>query len=165
MKKLTASLEAGDIASYNQTVKNNEIATDQKTMRIKKEAVKSEAVIVEKEFKSTTKHYDIDRFKFIFHDDSVFLDITDKVKEHFTFTDEDDRRLLVTNFYSKKFTRHSVNNINTSKISKIDIGWHDTFYRVTLHLKKASKYDFTQTESGVYIKIRDRQFLAGPVSH
>ena len=83
----------------------------------------------------------------------MFLGITDKVKDHYTFTDPNGHKLLVVDAYSDQFTKHSVNYINTSKISKIDVGWHNTFYRVTLHLKELSNYTFKQTQSGIYINI------------
>ncbi|WP_419662305.1 WD-40 repeat domain protein [Desulfosarcina variabilis str. Montpellier] len=153
VEQLTTSIAAGDIASYNKIIKQNKTETKQAIERIKKEAVQSDATIVENEFKGTQQQFAIDRIKFIFHDDSVFLGITDKVKDHYTFTDPNGHKLLVVDAYSDQFTKHSVNYINTSKISKIDVGWHNTFYRVTLHLKEISNYTFKQTQSGIYINI------------
>ena len=153
VEQLTTSLAAGDIASYDNIVKQNEVEAEQTLERIKKEAARSEVKIVENEFKRSHQQFAIDRIKFIFHDDSVFLGITDKIKDHYTFIDHDGHKLLVVDAYSEQFTKHSVNHIDTSKISKIDIGWHNTFYRVTLHLKKLSDYKFKQTDSGVYINI------------
>lgn len=156
IKQLKTSLVTGDIASYDKIVKQNKNVAKQRIIQIKKDAAETEVGILESEFRETDKQFAIDRIKFIFHDDSVFLAITDKVKEHYTFIDDEGHKLLVVDVYSPEFTKHSVNYINTSKISKIDIGWHDTFYRVTLHLKKLSKYKFAQTESGIFINIRDR---------
>jgi uncharacterized caspase-like protein len=153
VEQLTTSMATGNIASYNKVVKQNKTETKQTIERIKKEAVQSEASIVENEFKETQQQFAIDRIKFIFHDDSVFLGITDKVKEHYTFIDPNGHKLLVVDAYSNQFTKHSVNYIDTSKISKIDVGWHNTFYRVTLHLKELSDYTFKQTQSGIYINI------------
>ena len=156
VEQLTTSLAAGDITSYDKMVKQNEVEAEQTLKRIKKEAAQSEAKIVENEFKGTHQQFAVDRIKFIFHDDSVFLGITDKIKDHYTFIDHDGHKLLVVDAYSDQFTKHSVNHIDTSKISKIDIGWHNTFYRVTLHLKELSDYKFKQTESGIYINIHAR---------
>ena len=156
IKKLTTYLKTGDISLFNKAINEKKIETDRKIIQIKKEAEGSEAKIVENEFKLAEQSFNIDRIKFIFHDDCVFLAITDKIKDHYTFIDDQGHILLVIDSYSTEFTRHSVNNIDTSKISKIDIGWHNNFYRVTLHLKKMSTYNFKKTESGIYIKIRDK---------
>lgn len=153
VKQLTSSLAAGDVDSYNNIVKQNTIDTKQKIKRIRKEAAQSEAGILENEFRGSRRQFAIDRIKFIFHDDSVFLGIKDRIKNHYTFVDDDGHRLLVVDAYSDQFTKHSVNHIDTSKISKIDIGWHNSFYRVTLHLKELSDYKLKQTQSGIYINI------------
>jgi hypothetical protein len=156
IEKLLTNLREKNIALYNKMIKDKEIETEQKMIQIKKDADRSEALIVENEFKFAQYSFAIDRFKFIFHDDSVFLAITDKIKDHYTFIDDRGHKLLVLDFHSNLFTKHSVNHIDTTKILKIDIGWHNTFYRVTLHLKKLSFYDLKSTESGIFIKIRDR---------
>jgi hypothetical protein len=156
IEMMVAFLQSGNLNSFNQMLTDKKNDTDLSITRIKQEAEKNEASIVENEFKLAQQSFSIDRIKFIFHDDSVFLGVTDQIKDHFTFVDDNGHKLLVLDFYSNKFTKHSVNRIDTTKISKIDIGWHNTFYRVTLHLEKLSFYDLKITDSGVYIKIRDR---------
>jgi hypothetical protein len=156
IEKMVTFLQSGNISSFNKMIIGKKNETDQEIIQIKKEAEKKESLVVENEFKLSQQIFNIDRIKFIFHDDSVFLGITDRIKNHFTFVDDNGHRLLVLDFYSNEFTKHSVNRIDTTKISKIDIGWHNTFYRVTLHLEKLSFYDLKITDSGVYIKIRDR---------
>jgi hypothetical protein len=156
VQKLLSYIEYNNIEKFNEAIEKKRIETENKIVELKIDAEQSEAGILENEFNYSKQNMTIDRIKFIFHDDSVFLGIADKIKDHYTFVDNKGNILLVVDIFSSEFTKHSVNYIDTSKVSKIDIGWHNSFYRVTLHLKKLSEYDLKKTDSGIFIKIHDK---------
>lgn len=157
--QLLNSLNTNNVSQYNNLLMTNKINTNDKINLIKDEAEKEESHIVENEFKISGDSYHVDRIKFVFHDDAIFLGITDKLKTHNTFVDDQGHILLYVDVFSKEFTKHSVNNIDTTKVSEIDIGWHGNFYRVTLHLKNESAYFLSQSESGIYIKLSDKEII------
>jgi len=145
MKKLVLAIKKKNIKRYNDL------------LSLKKHEIKNKVKEISKIPNDTTLPDSIKeklgRITFAFEGNKIHLDIKDKIKTHKTFVDNKGRILIYIDSYSNKFTKHIVKTMGTLKVSEIDIGWHNTFYRVTLHLKKLSNYKFTPDKNGVFIEV------------
>lgn len=156
VKKLITYMNSNNVALLNKVISKNKQETTKKIVHIKEKAAEVEAKNAQKTFHLADKKFNIDRFKFIFNDNSIYLNIKDKIKRDFHFTDAKGNHLIVFDFYSDKFTPHSVSQLETDKVSEINIGYHNSFYRVTLHTESVQDYKVIKTAGGVYIKLKDK---------
>lgn len=157
IKKLINHMNHNEVTALNKIILNNKKATKEKIKHIKQNAAIVEARNSENTFKTADIKFNMGKFSFIFNDNSVFLNIKDKLKGHDSFTDSMGRHLVYFDFYSNKEIPHTINKIQTEKISKIYIAKHTKFYRVTLDTKTLQSYEYVINESGFYLKLKDKQ--------
>ncbi len=169
IKKLAKSLDKRDKESFEKVVKKNreeakkvvkkvkkqKVATPQtrKVQQPKKKKEIKKAQKAEKGQKIEIKNSDI---AVTITDDTLILPVKDKVMKHFSFINAKKEPIIVIDFHTSKFTKHSITPVLSSKVAAIKIGWHYDFYRVAIQLKKPSTYKLTQDSNEVRVKIKDR---------
>lgn len=99
--------------------------------------------------------FEMDALSFVLKDDSISIDTKDKVKEHFARVNADSQNQIVFDFYSKNYIHHAIKTIKSKKISKIEIGFHNKFYRVVFYTKTKHPYSYKTTENGISITLED----------
>lgn len=105
----------------------------------------------------------IDRIPFTFGEKYIFLGLNDTMKSdspQLYYDNKVNRYLLYADFYSPDFITHSNTLLDTGYIEKVDIGWHDVFYRVTMHLKpgmydeSTMSYELIKANEGYFFNIK-----------
>jgi hypothetical protein len=110
----------------------------------------------EQTLKTADKKFTFGKSSFVFNDNSIFLNIKDKIKKHFNFTDTKGRHLVVFDFYSDKKETRVVQELDTQKVSDIYMADRGDWYRVTLQTKSKQSYEHIINESGIYIKLKNK---------
>jgi len=155
IKKLVSYMNNNDISSLNEVLKKNKVTAELKIKKIKTEAAKNEAKKAAKIMKTAEKNFKFGKHKFIFNDNSIFLNIQDKIKKHFNFTDSEGRHLVVFDFYSTDPAPRVIETLDTQKVSKIYMADRGDWYRVTLQTKSKQGYQHIITKEGIFIKLKN----------
>lgn len=156
IKKLVKYMDTNNIQALNKVINTNKKETVKKVIKIKKEAAKIEAKKAEQTLKTADKKFTFGKSSFVFNDNSIFLNIKDKIKKHFNFTDTKGRHLVVFDFYSDKKETRVVQELDTQKVSDIYMADRGDWYRVTLQTKSKQSYEHIINESGIYIKLKNK---------
>ncbi len=146
IKKMVKSLDKNDTLAFKKIVTKNEKKAQKVVKKVKKES---------KERKSTKK-ITIANMDLTFKNDTLFLPVKDKLMKHFSFINAKNEPIIVLDFHTSKFTKHSITPIMTPKVVKVKIGWHYDFYRIALQLKNPSTYTLSQDAKGVSVVIKDK---------
>ena len=103
------------------------------------------------------KDYEIGKFKFKFNKDKIFIASKDALKSHFNYINAQGETLIVFDFYSNNYVPYAEKLIQTDKVSKIEIGYHDEFYRIVLYTKIKQTYEYISTDNGIQINLKDEK--------
>ena len=157
VKALITYMDTNDVNSLNQALKIKKIQTKKLEEKIVKEAAKQEAKEAAKTIQIADKTFTFGKHKFIFNDNSIFLNITDPIKKQFSFTDTKGRHLIVFDFQSKEPAPRVIQTLDTQKVSNIYMADRGEWYRVTLQTKSKQDYEYIVTKDGIFIKIKNPQ--------
>ncbi len=139
------------IRSYKEEVKvyiKEKVVCSKKKLDKKVEKPMEDIIKIEKNFT-------IGKLKFLFKDDSVFIDTKDELKSHFSFINAQGETLVVFDFFSDEHIPYAMEEVKTDKVSKLEIGNHEGYYRVVLHTKIKQWYEYIISDSGIQIKLKD----------
>lgn len=167
IKKMAQSLEKNDTKAFEKVVKRKEAEIKRVVKEVKKKSLekkapkKLEKKVIKKEKKKepedkSVKKIKINNLNLTFKNNTLFLPVKDKLMKHFSFINAKKEPIIVLDFHTSKFTKHSITPILTPKVVKVKIGWHYDFYRIALQLKKPSTYTLKQTKEGVSVIIKDK---------
>lgn len=180
IKKMAHSLENNDTKAFEKVVKKKEVEVKKVVKKVKKKSlerkIEKPKKRVKKEPKKLKKKETVKKIEpkkvedketkkikiknigldLTFKNDTLFLPVKDKLMKHFSFINSKKEPIIVLDFHTSKFTKHSITPVLTPKVVKIKIGWHYDFYRIALQLKKPSTYTLKQTKEGVSVIIKDR---------
>ncbi|MEA3228042.1 MAG: caspase family protein [Campylobacterota bacterium] len=155
IKRMLMYMNSYSVKSLNRVITSNAKNRDNSIIKIQKEAMKVELNRTQKIFKTADKKFKFGKSNFIFNDNSIFLDIKDKIKKHFSFVDKKGRNLIVFDFYSKEKIARVVSKLDTKKVSKIYMADRGDWYRVTLQMKSKHSYEHIISKDGIYIKLKN----------
>ena len=153
VKQLITYMDKNDVRSLNKVIETNKFETKKVIEKIKKEALKVESQKAVETIKRADKKFSFGQHNFIFNDNSIFLDIKDPIKEHFNFTDDEGRHLVVFDFHSNDQNPRVVQSLDTIKVSDIYMADRGDWYRVTLQTKSKQTYKHVVNKDGIYIKL------------
>lgn len=153
IKQLIAFMNENDVKSLNELIEINKVETKKTIEIIKREALKVESQKAVETIKTADKKFSFGQHDFIFNDNSIFLDIKDPIKEHFNFTDDEGRHLVVFDFHSYDQNPRVVQSLDTIKVSDIYMADRGDWYRVTLQTKSKQTYKHVVSDDGIYIKL------------
>lgn len=156
VEKLVTYMEKNDVKALNTLLVEKKTETKKLETKIKSEAAKIEAKNAAETFKNADKKFKFGKYNFIFNDNSIFLDIKDKVKQIFPLVDSKGRNLIVFDFYSNDDIPRVVSSLDTEKVSDIYSFDHGDWYRVTLQTKSEQSYELFSNEDGTYIKLKNK---------
>ena len=103
------------------------------------------------------KTYDIGKFNFEFKNNSIFIASKDELKNHFNYINAQGETLIVFDFYSNSYIPYAEELIETDKVTKIEIGYHEEFYRIVLYTKIKQTYEYISTDDGIQINLKDEK--------
>jgi uncharacterized caspase-like protein len=175
IKKLAHSLEKKDKETFNKVVKKNK----EKTKKVVKKVIKKKVASKQerKVEKKTPKKQQPKKVKkeqpkksqkgkkieiknsdiaLTLTDDSLILPVKDKLMKHFSFINAKNEPIIVLDFHTSKFTKHSITPVLSSKVAAIKIGWHYDFYRIAIQMKKPSSYKLIQNKNEVRVTFKDK---------
>ncbi len=101
------------------------------------------------------KNFRIGKLKFSFKDDSIFINTKDELKSHFSFVNAQGETLVVFDFFSDRDVSYAMKEVETNKVTKLEIGNHEGYYRVVLHTKIKQWYEYIISDSGIQIKLKN----------
>lgn len=100
------------------------------------------------------KEINVGKFKLVVNENSIFINIKDKVKNHFSFRNIKGEYKIVLDFDSNIFTRFVNVNTNTPKFNNIKIGYHRSFYRLVIETKDEYEYALKTSKEGIEIILK-----------
>lgn len=115
----------------------------------KSNTVKSEVMTYTINYGSET--FSINEFKFVVKKNSIFVNIKDKVKRDFRFTNDKGKYKVVLDLDSKRFTKYGKKDIETPGFENVKVGYHRKFYRLAIQTKDKRGYDLKVTKEGIEI--------------
>lgn len=153
MKQIVTYLENNDAAALNQARQQKKAETAETVQKIIENATKVESFNAKEALKHGDKKFSFGSFNFVFNDNSIYLDIKNKIKDHFNFVDEKGRNLVVFDFYTNEKAPRVVRSLDTDKVSDIYMADRGDWFRVTLQTKSKQSYEYIANEDGVFIKL------------
>jgi len=123
-----------------------------KQSQIKPKKVSKKPLQKPKQIEKTLR---LGKLEFTFKGDSVFINTKDELKSHFSFINAQGETLVVFDFFSDTPVTYAIEDVNTNKVTKIELGKHDGFYRVVLHTKIKQWYEYIISDNGIQIKLKN----------
>jgi uncharacterized caspase-like protein len=155
MKQVVTYLQNNDVQSLHKVIQQKKVETVATVQKIVENATKVEALNAEETLKRADKKFSFGTYSFVFNDNSIYLDIKNKIKDHFNFVDEKGRNLVVFDFYSDQRAPRVVRSLDTDKVSDIYMADRGNWFRVTLQTKSKQSYEYVANTDGVFIKLID----------